>query len=182
MTIKEKADEILYKTGLYEELKTYGEPHPIGSYRMDMMVYNDLDIDILNNSMTLEKLHTLTNYILKTFRPTWYEAREEVNDEGKTVWFHGFHAILMDELWNFDLWFFDRETITKAEAYCDTIPTRCHQNPTLKTAITTIKKDLLTKGLYHYDKYTSMDVYHAVLTENITTTQAFLKTHPLTTY
>lgn len=57
------------------------------------MVYNDLDIDIRNDSMTLEKLHALTLYILTTFRPTWYEAREEINDEGKTVWFHGFHAL-----------------------------------------------------------------------------------------
>ena len=121
MTIKEKAEKLLCETGLLSELQTYGEPHPIGSYRMDMMVYNDLDIDIRNDSMTLEKLHDLTYYILKNFSPTWYEAREEVNDEGKTVWFHGFHAIFMDELWNFDLWFFDQETITKAEAYCDAI-------------------------------------------------------------
>lgn len=46
MTIKEKADKLLHETGLCQELKKYGEPHPIGSYRMDMMVYNDLDIDI----------------------------------------------------------------------------------------------------------------------------------------
>ena len=76
MTIKEKADKLLCETGLLSELRTYGEPHPIGSYRMDMMVYNDLDIDIRNDSMTLEKLHDLTYYILKTFSPTWYEARE----------------------------------------------------------------------------------------------------------
>lgn len=181
MTIKEKADKLLHETGLCRELKKYGEPHPIGSYRMDMMVYNDLDIDIRNDSMTLEKLHALTLYILTTFRPTWYEAREEINDEGKTVWFHGFHALFMDELWNFDLWFFDRETITKAEAYCDTITTLCRRTPSLKTAITTIKKDLLSQGLYRYDKYTSMDVYHSVLTEGITDTQTFLKKHPLPT-
>ena len=179
MTIKENADKLLCETGLLSELGTYGEPHPIGSYRMDMMVYNDLDIDIRNDSMTLEKLHDLTYYILKTFSPTWYEAREEVNDEGKTVWFHGFHAIFMDELWNFDLWFFDEETITKAEAYCDAITARCCRTPSLKTAITAIKKDLLSQGLYRYDKYTSMDVYHAVLSENITTTQTFLRKHPL---
>ena len=54
MTIKEKAEKLLCETGLLSELQTYGEPHPIGSYRMDMMVYNDLDIDIRNDSMTLE--------------------------------------------------------------------------------------------------------------------------------
>ena len=55
------------------------------------------------------------------------------------------------------------------------------QTPSLKTAITTIKKDLLSQGLYRYDKYTSMDVYQSVLTEGITNTQAFLKKHPLPT-
>ena len=35
MTIKEKADKLLHETGLCQELKKYGEPHPIGSYRMD---------------------------------------------------------------------------------------------------------------------------------------------------
>ena len=46
---KERADYFLYDCGLLEELKKYGNPHIIGSYRMDLMACNDLDIDIEND-------------------------------------------------------------------------------------------------------------------------------------
>ena len=51
---KRVADRILYEFGLFNELKKIGEPHIIGSYRMDMMVKNDLDIDVENDKMSLE--------------------------------------------------------------------------------------------------------------------------------
>ena len=95
---KLKAEKILYDMGLIDRLELIGEPHIIGSCRMNMMAWNDLDIDIENQSMSKEKLYELTAYIMKTFSPTWYEAREEMNDEGKTVWFHGFEAIIEGEL------------------------------------------------------------------------------------
>ena len=43
---KSQADRILYEFGLLKKLEEMGVPHIIGSYRMDMMAWNDLDIDI----------------------------------------------------------------------------------------------------------------------------------------
>lgn len=40
--------------------------------------------------MSIGRLYELTSYILRTFHLLWYEAKEEVADEGNTVWFHGF--------------------------------------------------------------------------------------------
>ena len=57
MTIKEQAKCILYDCGLLDELSKYGTPHIVGSYRMDMMAWNDLDIDIENENMSLGKLY-----------------------------------------------------------------------------------------------------------------------------
>ena len=74
--IREKAEKILRDSGLIEELAKYGEVHPIGSYRMDIMAWNDIDIDVRNDGMSLEKLYALTKYVLETFRPVWYEARD----------------------------------------------------------------------------------------------------------
>ena len=79
--IREKADRILQDTGLLGELSKYGDVHPIGSYRMDIMAWNDIDIDVKNDGMSLEKLYALTRYVLETFRPVWYEAKEVVTDE-----------------------------------------------------------------------------------------------------
>ena len=172
---KRQAEKILHELGLYERLAEIGTPHVIGSCRMDMMAWNDLDVDIENQNMSKEALYDLTAYILKTFSPSWYEAKEEINNEGKTVWFHGFEAMIDGEIWNFDLWFFDRETIQKAEKYCDSIAERVKQTLGSRETIMRIKEDLIARDLYGFDRYASMDVYRAVLEQNIRTTQELLE-------
>lgn len=172
MTRKEKAEHILQSSGLMEHLAEYGAPHIIGSCRMDMMAWNDIDIDIENGGMALDKLYRLTGFILDTFRPFWYEAKEVVDDEGKRVWFQGFEAKIDGERWNFDLWFFDRETIEKAEAFCDSIAARA--TAAQRESIMEIKLGLMERGLYSFEKFCSMDVYRAVLEENIQTIEGFL--------
>ncbi len=171
---KARAERILHELGLYDRLAEIGKPHVIGSCRMDMMAWNDLDIDVENSKMSKEKLYELTAYILKTFSPSWYEAKEEINDEGKTVWFHGFEAVIDGELWNFDLWFFDQETIQKAEAYCDRIAAQANEKPGGREAIMRIKQELIERDLYGFEKYASMDVYRAVLEQNIKSTEELL--------
>ena len=172
---KAAAERILYGMGLYSRLAEIGRPHVIGSCRMDMMAWNDLDIDIENGAMTREKLYALTGYILETFHPVWYEAKEVVNDDGKAVWFHGFEAVIDGELWNFDLWFFDTETIAKAEAYCDSVAERCETMPGSRDAILSIKQELIRREQYSFEKYTSMDVYRAVLEQGISGVEEFLE-------
>lgn len=174
MTRKEQADYILYQCGLLEELKIYGCPHIIGSYRMDMMAWNDLDIDVENDKMSLDKLYILSDYIIKTFRPVWYEAKEERTDENKNVWFHGFEMLVEGQLWNIDIWFFDKDTIEKAEQYCDFITRQISDMPSLKQSIIAIKQELIARKLYSFEQYTSMDVYNAVLNQHITNIDDFL--------
>lgn len=172
---RKKAEKILRDTGLLEYLSKIGEPHVIGSYKMNMMAWNDLDIDVENDRMNSERLYELTGYILDTFHPLWYEAKEEVNDEGKTVWFHGFHAIMDGEIWNFDLWFFDRDTIDKAEDYCNGIMRMAEQNPESRERIMKMKQELLDRDLYSFYQYSSMDVYRAVLEQGISDAEELLQ-------
>ena len=159
MTIKEQAKCILYDHGLLEELGRYGTPHIVGSYRMDMMAWNDLDIDIENENMSLDKLYRLSQFVIDKFHPIWYEAKEEINSEHKTVWFQGFEAFIGNELWNVDLWFFDKDTIKLAEEYCDKIVMQVKKSPELKEQIIRLKKELIAHKLYSFDQYTSIDVY-----------------------
>lgn len=171
----EQANRILYDLGLLNELNTYGKSHLIGSVKMNLMTWNDLDIDVENDSMSLEKLHQLTNYILNNFNPTWYEAKEEINEAGNTVWFHGFEFYLDNELWNVDIWFLDKDSIEKAKKYCDDISAKVKENEKLRTAIIDIKQELIKRNLYSFDKYTSMDVYDAVLNNGIKSTDDFIE-------
>lgn len=169
------ADKVLYKMGLWNELCKIGMPHIIGSYKMDMMAWNDLDIDIENSEMSLDKLYDLTKFIINTFHPKWYEAKEEVNDEKKIVWFHGFEMMIDGELWNFDLWFFDKETILKAEEYCENIMKKINEKPGSKDCIIQIKQDLIKRNLYNCNPYSSMDVYKTVLDHGITNVDQFIE-------
>lgn len=171
--IKQQADRLLYDFGLLEELKKYGTPHVIGSYAMDVMAWNDLDIDVTNERMDMEKLYSLTAAILQKFKPVWYEAKQEVTPEGKTVWFQGFETTVPGELWNVDIWFFDRETIQKADAYCRKTG-RQILTMNKREDIIAIKRALIQKGQYSFEKFTSMDVYAAVLEQNLSTAEEFL--------
>lgn len=174
MTIEEQANYILYDCGLLEELSKYGTPHIIGSYRMNMMAWNDLDIDIENENMSLDKLYCLSKFIIDRFHPTWYEAKEEINSENKTVWFQGFETFIKNQLWNIDLWFFDKNTIKLAEDYCDRIIRQVKEQPNSKEHIISLKRKLISRKLYSFDQYTSIDVYNAVLNQHISDVEGFL--------
>lgn len=174
----EQANRILYDLGLMNELNKYGTPHIIGSYKMDLMAWNDLDIDVENDSMSLDKLHNLTKFILNNFNPTWYEAKEEW--QGNKVWFHGFEFYLNNELWNVDIWFLDKEEIERAEKYCDVISEKVKDNEKLRNAIIEIKRELIKRNLYSFDKYTSMDVYDAVLNKGVMNIDEFIEKYSKT--
>ena len=169
---KTNADRILYEFGLLKKIEQIGKAHIIGSYRMNMMAWNDLDIDIENDAMSLDKMYELSTFIINTFHPVWYEAKEEVNDDGKRVWFHGFETMITGELWNIDLWFFDKETISNAERYCDDITQNTSQ--TQKDIIINIKNELILRGLYSFEQYKSIDVYKAVLENGVKNIDEFL--------
>ena len=171
----EQANHILYDLGLLSELNKYGKPHLIGSVKMNLMAWNDLDIDVENDSMSLDKLYLLTNYILNHFNPTWYEAKEEINEQGNQVWFQGFEFYLDDKIWNVDIWFLDKKAIEKTEKYCDDISKKIEDNEQLRTAIISIKQELIKRELYSFDKYSSMDVYDAVLNKGITDIDDFIE-------
>ena len=170
--IKANADRIIHEFGLLKKLKEVGKTHIIGSYRMNMMAWNDLDIDIENQNMSQEKLYEMTILILNRFHPVWYEGKKEIDDKGKKVWFLGFETMSTGELWNVDLWFFDRETIANTEAFYDNITKNATQAQ--KDAVIKIKKCLIAKGLYSDEKYKSIDVYRAVMEKDVKTIEEFL--------
>ena len=171
--IKENADIILYKYGLLNELKKYGSTHIIGSYKMDLMVWNDLDVDIENTSINMNIIYDLTKYIFDKFNPIWYQGKETLM-ANKKCYFLGFETDILEERWNIDLWFFDKREIEKCEKYCDDITEKIRKNPKYQDYIIEIKNDLIQNGMYG-DSYNSFDVYDAVLNHGIKNTDDLIK-------
>ncbi len=172
----EQANCILHDLGLIKELNKYGTSHIIGSYKMNLMAWNDLDIYVENDFMSLDKLYQLTEFILVNFHPIWYEVKEEINELGNKIWFHGFEFYYDNELWNIDIWFLDKNVIENTENYCITIAESVKGNEQLRNVIIEIKQELINRNLYSFDKYTSMDVYDAVL-KSIMNTDDFINSY-----
>lgn len=175
MNKQKKAYEIWERYQLIDKLEKIGKTSVIGSLKMGLMVSNDIDIDVDNASMSIEQLYEFTRYVLKEFHPTWYEAKEELNNVEEKVWFHGFEAIIDGELWNFDIWFLNRETIKKAERYCEQIIEQVSAKKEAKERIFLLKKQLIERDLYSFDKFTSMDIYKAVLENDVSDIESFLE-------
>ena len=96
--IKDTADRILYECGLKRVLEKYGEVHIVGSYYIDAMAWNDLDVYVDNRTMTTEKLYALTSELLTAFNPSWYEASHhqdfaQSNEERLGIYFKEFTAL-----------------------------------------------------------------------------------------
>lgn len=176
--LKSNADKLLYDFGLLNELKNYGTPYIVGSYAMDLMVWNDLDIYVSNEFMSTEKLYKLTSFILNTFHPVWYEAKKDIVD-GKSAWFHGFETEVLSKLWNIDIWFFDNETITNTIEFCNRIKAQADTDETKRKSAINIKQALIENEQYGFGKYTSMDVYRAVFEMGITNYDEFINTYKL---
>ena len=71
------------------------------------------------------------------------------------------------------MWFLDKETISNAERYCDTITDSANQKE--KDIIVSIKSELISRGLYSFEQYKSIDVYKAVLEDNVKNVDEFLR-------
>jgi len=169
-----KTNKILFDMGLVEKLRTYGETHIVGSYMTDTMAWNDIDIYISNEEMSLDRLYEISYYVLEVFRPCWYEAKQDELEDGKIVWFHGFETMIMGELWNIDLWFLDKGEIEVAEDYIKYVLNAIEKEPEIREHIINLKKELIGKGLYP-NTYTSMSVYNAVIEHNVTTVEMFVE-------
>ncbi|MCH5197426.1 MAG: hypothetical protein J1E34_00840 [Oscillospiraceae bacterium] len=171
---KDNADKLLYDFGLFGELNKYGTAYIVGSYYMDLMAWNDLDIYVSNKFMSKDKLYELTLFIVRTFKPVWYEAKEEIKD-GNKVWFHGFETKISGCLWNVDIWFFDDETISNALDFARNIKQKLINDPGAKEIVINIKHSLIVSEQYGFDKYSSMDVYRAVFENNIRSYGEFIE-------
>lgn len=174
---KRMATLILNKTNLLDTLSEIGDICMVGSYVLDTMAWNDIDIYIENSAMSMDELYRMTEYIIRTYNPIWYEAKEEKDKNGNKTWFHGFETMFYDERWNFDLWFLSAESIRETQSYSDEISKGIDNSGSIKESIVNLKSDLIDSGLYGHDKFTARDVYEAVLKNNILTADEFLEEH-----
>lgn len=176
MSIKDKADEFINKSGIIEILQKYGKVYIVGSYTMDVMTWNDLDIYLDRCDFRHHKYCEILAELVRVLSPIRFNG---ILKADQNLMFIGLETELSGERWNLDIWWKDKSEIDSAIAYSRELMCKMENNPEYKKALLRIKQELIKCNLYGFDKgkihYHSNEIYSAVFDKGVRSTEQFLK-------
>lgn len=174
MTIRQSADELLARTGLLAALR----PHRaaiVGSYSMDLMAWNDLDIYVDTAEMSVENWCELISRVVCAAQPSRIDGFQ---DSGRSEYFLGIETRITGERWNIDIWGRTADEIAAAQAGNRAMQARFEADPQAKAALLQIKQGLIERKMYGFDKrrehFHSPEIYEAVLEKGVRSLEEFL--------
>ena len=177
MSNRNEADRLLHETGLTDVLSRHGTPAFTGSYFMNTMAWNDLDL-YLQPGENFDPYAMISdlNAALRPFRFDGFVDDRSI--------FYGCETNITGVRWNIDIWIRSAERIAESHAFCCDILQKMNAHPGAREAILSITTDLIAKGMYGFDKhparhYHSQEIYDAVLNEGILSTAEFMERYPL---
>lgn len=180
MSLREDADRILWEKGLFRILEKYGTPHPVGSYRCDLMTWEDLDISMECSDPSEQMLYDLAKDVNAQLVPYSFEGKV-LPDKSM---FYSCKTKIGEKRWNIDIWFRNADAVRKTVDFCERLKRCTAAEPEKRERILRMKRELADRGMYGIDKnpashYHSGDIYHAVLEDGVETTEEFLKKYAL---
>jgi len=181
MGIRDEASRLLHEFKLLAVLEKHGKVYPTGSYQMNMMAHNDLDISIISRDNSAAGLFALAADVYTMLKPYRYDG---VCEPEKGKFFCGCETVISGTRWNIDIWLRTDSEIAAAEEYCGRIMQRVSEEPELARVIVDIKTELISLGMYGLDKdpdkhYHSGEIYTAVLDKGARSCADFMNIFPL---
>ena len=172
-----QADKMLEQTELLVALVKFGELLPIsGSYSYGLMVYPDIDLEVLCETINKVLFADIVAELVKNKWVRKVSTADNVNFESqhsgrpKGYWL-GLEIPFENDRWGIDCWFQEKDsTDVKSDPY---IIALSHISQEKRDAVLSIKYHLIYNGLYG-KSYFSNDVYDAVLKNDITTWEEFM--------
>ncbi len=119
---KQKADELLSKTGFIADLSRYGTVHFTGAYKYNLMLHGDIDISVVREKpYAVEEVFEIFRalYFKGTFRSyfiggDWDDPRKGAKfPEGYYI---GLKEKINGERWKVDVWFVSEKEFKKRSA------------------------------------------------------------------
>lgn len=172
--IMTEANEILHNYGLLQILNKYGNPIVTGSYVLKLMTWRDLDIYLESNKMTMERFWELGKEILLKLKPQRMHFRNEFIMEpadlpGSFYW--GIYTTLrFPDVWEIDVHSVTSEQIVVLQKEFDELKSKITKNR--RRAILEIKNHFCKHSEYR-KKFSSLDIYNAVINEDIKSSKEF---------
>lgn len=174
MTIRENADAMLHRTGLLDVLKGCGEATVVGSYAMDAMAWNDLDVYVALS----DDFHEMVGAAMRAVQPVRFDG---FCDAGRQ--FLGMETVITGERWNIDIWVRTAAEIEDVMEKNRAMKQRFDAYPEARQAMLDIKHALIARGMYGFDKgkrhYHSPEIYEAVLEKDVRTVEELLEMYPV---
>ena len=172
--ISSEAEAILNEYGLLELLSKHGNPIVTGSYTLNLMVWRDLDIYLENDKMDEKRFFLLGVDLASILKPSKMIYRNEYI--GKTTilpegLYWGIYTNLdFSDTWKIDVWSIPKKKITYyLKNFGD-----------LKKNLTKEKRDIILEIKHksyrdpeYHRGFFSIDIYNAVLKDNIKSIQEF---------
>jgi hypothetical protein len=176
-----EADTILYQHGVLDRLQPYGHPIVVGSYALQVMAWRDLDLSLVMEELTLPQFFALGRDLALTLHPYSMSFRDERTEHtpGRPrglYWGVYTRRVGLDE-WKIDLWAMTAEASRTRTQYVEHLNARL--DAPNRRSILTIKHRVCGHPDYRR-RFTSSDIYTAVLEHGITSIDEFrrwLKTH-----
>ncbi len=175
--IVSEANKILYDYGLLAILGKYGNPVPTGSYVLGLMTWRDLDIYIEANEITESRFFQLGGEVALRLKPQRMHYRNEFL--GKTAdlpvglyWGVYVSGLVTPEEWKIDLWAIDAEQRKSVQKEFDKL--RASIGDERRLVILEIKNHFYKHPEYRRG-FGSVDIYHAVIEEDIRSVREFAK-------
>lgn len=175
MVIQEKATAFLAKENIINILHKYGIPTIVGSYRMQIMTWNDLDFYMSLSDFDIDHYYGLVKELINVLKPIRFDG---ICNPEKKLFFIGMEVLYDEERWNIDIWWKNESEIADSVSYANDLILQMQLHPELKDAVIRIKQELINRKQYGFDKgkvhYHSNEIYDAVFRKGILTEDQFL--------
>lgn len=176
-----QADKMLKETDISSIFAKYGEVLPIGgSYDYGLMVYPDLDMDIISEQLTKQDFVNLASDLLASSFIRKASFVDNVAFTGtrpgmpKGYWL-GIEIPFETDKWGIDLWLQTNEWANKFDKEFDNYKTKLSSiSKEQIAAILSIKYHLIRLGKYGKTNFMSFNVYDAVLDNGVLSLEDFL--------
>ena len=166
--IRSEADRILGEQGLLALLKRYGTPFVTGSYVLRLMAWRDLDIYLETNEISEAHFFELGGHIASALCPTKMSFRNERIAQTESLPRGLYWGIYLGNEregdWKIDIWAVDPRQCKKLLESNKNLAKQL--TPTARAKILSIKSQCWRDPEYRRS-YSSMDIYRAVLDEEV---------------
>jgi hypothetical protein len=170
--LKAECARLLEETGLLGIMERYGRPRVTGSYALDLMVWRDLDTELVTDGLSVEDFFALGRELASRLQPARMSFRNELlmATPGLPAGLYWGIHLPGERAWKIDLWAMDQAEFDRRTPYVGWVA--ANLTPLTRRAILEIKSAIWDLPGYRQE-YSSKDVYDAVLAHGVRDVDGF---------